>query len=44
MFGVFMVTFEHTYFTPRSSVSIVNFELVIADWDVLALSNEFTQY
>ena len=28
--GVFIVNFEH--FTPRSSVSMVNFEQVIAGW------------
>ena len=29
--GVFIVNFQH--FTPCSSVSIVNFEHVIADWE-----------
>ena len=32
-FGVFTVNFL-TYFTPCSSVSIVNFEHVIAGWDI----------
>ena len=31
-FGVFMVNFEHTYFTPCSSVSNVNFEQVHSGW------------
>ena len=30
--GVFIINFK-TYFTPCSSVSIVNFEHVIAGWD-----------
>ena len=30
--SAFTVNFEHTYFTPCSSFSIVNFEHVNADW------------
>ena len=32
-FGAFIINFEH-FFTPFSSVSIVNFEQVNAGWDI----------
>ena len=40
--GVVLVSW--TYFTPCSSVSIVNIEHIIADWDCSGVSNvEFEQ-
>ena len=33
--GVFFVNFEHVYFTPCSSVSIVKFERAITGLDLL---------
>ena len=33
--GVFIVNYEHNLYLPCSSVPIVNFEQVIAGWEVI---------
>ena len=40
--GVFIVNFEHN-FSSCSSISIVNFEQVIAGWDVIMTANIYFQ-
>ena len=40
-FGVFIVNFEHSSH-PCSSISIVNFELVIAGWDQDNIEEHFS--